>query len=286
MNLNLSRAPIRIGATAAFAALWLAIVWGAGRAALPAQVLAAVSIIVVIAHAVVALGWVEAFMFAALCMAVTFTIENIGVLTGVPFGHYAFLVQPNLPHVGVIPIIVGFLYVGMGYPAWVIANFVFAGRVARSTSLLAVFAVPLIAAFAMVQWDVVMDPVSSTLAHAWAWYDSGGYFGVPLSNFLGWFLTTYLYFQAFSLFLYVRRTHPPIPGHSRLFWAIPVLLYLAAGLCHLPPLFDANMRIVDAGGRIWSASDLRETSVIVMLFTMLPTSLLALFNIWRYRDAQ
>ena len=43
------RGAVRIGAIVAFAVLWLAIVWGAGRATLPAQILAGVSIMVVTA---------------------------------------------------------------------------------------------------------------------------------------------------------------------------------------------------------------------------------------------
>ena len=114
----------------------------------------------------------------------------------------------------------------------------------------------------------------------------GGYFGVPLSNFLGWFLVTYLYYQAFSLFIYARGTRPPYSSRPRAFWALPILLYLAAGLCHVPPLFDPDIRLVDAGGRVWSAADLRETAVIVMLSTMLPTSILALFRLVRPGDVQ
>ena len=67
---------------------------------------------------------------------------------------------------------------------------------------------------------------------------------------------------------------------------MPILLYLAAGLCHVPPLFDPDIRLVDAGGRVWSAADLRETAVIVMLSTMLPTSILALFRLVRPGDVQ
>ena len=174
----------------------------------------------------------------------------------------------------------------MGYPSWVIANLLLGQSVQRPSTRLQLFAVPIISAFVMVQWDVVMDPSGSTLARAWVWYGGGGYFGVPLSNFLGWFLVTYLYYQAFSLFLYARGTRPPYPSRPRAFWALPILLYLAAGLCHVPPLFDPDIRLVDAGGRLWSATDLRETAVIVMLFTMLPTSILALFRLVRPGNIQ
>jgi putative membrane protein len=276
-----SKTVLQSGLVIAFCALLLAVVWGAGRATPLGEGLAAISIGVAIVHAVMALGWIEALAFAGICLAVTFAFENLGVTTGFPFGHYAFLVEPTLPHVGAIPPIVGPLYFGMGYLAWIIANVILFGRVQRPANRFDLVALPVIAAFVMTQWDVVMDPPGSTLARAWVWYDSGGYFGVPLTNFLGWLLVTYLYFQGFSLVLYWRRAKATHPSRSNLFWAAPMLLYLAAGLSHIPPLFDPDARLVDAGGRSWSAADLRETAVIVMLFTMLPTSAIALLRLYR-----
>ena len=255
----------------------LAVAFG-GQTGLAAQVAAALSILVMTGHAVVGLGRIEACAFAAICLLVTFTMENVGVLTGFPFGHYVFLVESGLPHIGVIPPIVGALYFGVGYASWVIANLLLNGRMAPLARH-GVVALPILSAFVMTQWDVVMDPAGSTLAKAWVWRDGGGYFGVPLSNFLGWFLVTWLYFQGFALFACRRRTQESPRPHSQLFWAIPVLSYLAAGLCHLPRLFDADARLVDGGGRVWSASDLRETAAVVMLFTMTPTAFVALLRL-------
>jgi putative membrane protein len=255
----------------------LAVAFG-GQTGLAAQSVAAVSILVMAGHAVVGLGRIEACAFAAICLLVTFTMENVGVLTGFPFGRYVFLVEGDLPHIGMVPPIVGPLYFGMGYASWVIANLLLNGRVAP-LSRHGVVTLPILSAFVMTQWDVVMDPAGSTLAKAWIWRDGGGYFGVPLSNFLGWFLVTWLYFQGFALFAYRRRVKGAARSHSRLFWAVPVLSYLAAGLCHLPPLLDADARLTDGGGRVWSASDLRETAAVVMLFTMAPTVLLALLRL-------
>jgi putative membrane protein len=262
-----------------FAILLLLIVMlGAGTGP-AAQCLAAASILVLAIHAVVALGWADAAIFAATCLTITFAIENIGATTGFPFGRYTFLVGAGLLHIGVIPIIVGPLYFGMGYASWVIASLLVGPRVELPQTRYALFAVPLIAAFVMTQWDVVMDPSGSTLAKAWAWFDSGAYFGVPLSNFLGWLLVTWLYFQVFAIFAYRRRARAAYVSRPRVFWTFPILVYLAAGLCHLPPLLAADARLVDAGGRAWSAADLRETAVIVMLFTMAPSSILALLRL-------
>ena len=257
---------------------WMLAVAFGGQTGLAAQAAAAASILLLAGHAVVGLGRIEACAFAAICLFVTFAMENVGVLTGFPFGRYAFLVESGLPHIGVIPPIVGPLYFAMGYASWVIANLLVNGRMAP-LSRHGVVALPILSAFVMTQWDVVMDPAGSTLARAWVWRDGGGYFGVPLSNFLGWFLVTWLYFQGFALFAYSRRTQGPSGAHAKLFWAVPVLSYLTAGLCHLPPLLDADARLVDGGGGVWSASDLRETAAVVMLFTMTPTALMALLRL-------
>lgn len=264
-----------------FATLLLLIVVLGESTGVAGQCLAAVSILLLAVHAVMALGWAEAPIFAATCLAVTFAVENVGSTTGFPFGRYAFLVGAGLPHIGVIPLIVGPLYFGMGYASWVVANLLVGARVERPQTRYAVVAVPIIAAFVMTQWDVVMDPPGSTLGKAWVWFDSGGYFGVPLSNFLGWMLTTWLYFQVFAVIAYRRRGKAAYRARTRVFWTIPISLYLAAGLCHLPPLFAPDARLVDAGGRAWSAANLRETAAIAMLFTMTPTSVLALLRLWR-----
>ncbi|WP_244395873.1 carotenoid biosynthesis protein [Beijerinckia indica] len=273
------RSLTNIATWSCFTVLLLLIIAFGGGTGSAAQLTAALSILALAVHAVIALGWVEATVFAAICLTVTFVMENIGVLTGFPFGRYTFIVGRDMPHIGVIPMIVGPLYFGMGYASWVIASLLIGFRVERPQSVYALIAVPLISAFVMTQWDVVMDPSASTLSGAWIWYNSGGYFGVPLSNFLGWLLVTWLYFQGFAIYSYKRRRHDAYPLFYRLFWSLPILLYLAAGLCRLPPLLASDSTLVDAAGHIWSAADIRETAVIAMLFTMVPTSLLALLRL-------
>jgi putative membrane protein len=46
--------------------------------------------------------------------------ENLGAATGFPFGVYHFEVGADLPHVGLIPIIVGPLWFGAGYFSWTV----------------------------------------------------------------------------------------------------------------------------------------------------------------------
>lgn len=61
-----------------------------------------------------------------------------------------------------------------------------------------------------------MEPIWANLVHAWVWENGGAYFGVPVSNFLGWYLTNYLIYQSFAL-IFWRPARPasPAPG----FWS-------------------------------------------------------------------
>ena len=267
--------------TVAFTGLLAAIVWQAGQAPMSPlpQMLAAVTIMVVFIHALVALGWVNAFCFIALVMAITFAVENIGAATGVPFGHYHFVVGADLPHVGQIPLIVGFLYFGIGYCAFLIGVLLTAGR----SRVIPLLAAPLAAAFVMTQWDLTMDPVNSTRYGLWIWHDGGGYFGVPLSNFAGWFGEMFVAFFAVTLFLRWRHASFGFEARGRTFWAMPVLLYLAAGLSQIAPLLSAGRgTVMDRGGQVWPIHALHETAVLVALLVMLPASLLALRQLYKY----
>lgn len=242
-----------------------------------AQALAALFIASALAHASAFYRPMQALMLFAICLAITFAMENLGTATGFPFGHYHFEVDAGLPHIGLIPIIVGPLWFGAGYFSWVVATILLDGADRALEKRFNLIALPIVAAFAMTQWDLVMDAPNSTIAKVWIWRDGGAVFGVPLSNYLGWFLTSWLFFQAFAL--YLRRqgearglgTPPSIKLR-----AIAILFYVSAGLTHIIPwVLGSSGDVVDQAGHAWRISDIREATVAVMLFTMLFTAVLA-----------
>ena len=51
-----------------------------------------------------------------------------------------------------------------------------------------------------------MDAIWSTLDRAWIWRDGGRFFGVPLSNFVGWYFTAFLFYLAFAIYCRKRPT--------------------------------------------------------------------------------
>ncbi len=248
-----------------------------------AQVLAAIFIGSALVHAAVLYGASSALVLFCICVAITVVIENIGVATGFPFGNYHFEVAPNLPHAGSIPVIVGPLWFGAGYFSWVVASILLDGAGWRLDRLFNVIALPVVAAFVMTQWDFVMDRSESTIARAWIWHDGGADFGVPLSNYLGWLLTSWLFYQAFALYLRrgsVRRRQRTQP--SRKLLLIAILYYVSAGLTHIVPwLIGDSGQVADAAGHVWQTHGLRETTVAVMLFTMFFTLVLAALRLVR-----
>jgi uncharacterized membrane protein len=66
-------------------------------------------------------------------------------------------------------------------------------------------AVPVIGGVVMTAWDLAMDPLMVGGGH-WVWDVEGAYFGVPLQNYWGWWLTT---FVTFSLFIGFARAIKP-----------------------------------------------------------------------------
>jgi uncharacterized membrane protein len=242
-----------------------------------AQGLAALGIAIACTHAVLFYGWKDALVLLAICMVTTFAMENIGAATGFPFGHYHFEVGSNLIHVGAIPVIVGPLWFGMGYLSWIVAGTLLGDSHRRLGGKIELVVLPIVAAFVMTQWDVVMDPPEATISKAWIWHDGGAHFGVPFSNYLGWLLTSWLFYQAFAIYLSRRRdASAGRTEKGRTLRLVAILLYLCSGLAHVTPwIIGQSGEVGDAANHIWRIEDLRGTTVVILLFTMFFTSMLA-----------
>jgi uncharacterized membrane protein len=108
---------------------------------------------------------------------------------------------------------------------------------------------PYLAAALMAGFDLGVDSVASTVAHAWTWEQGGGVFGVPWTNYLGWWLVSFLFYQGFAVFLASRHQRLPrgagAVGRKPL--AQAVVLYLLLGLDSIPALVGASAgTVIDA----------------------------------------
>jgi putative membrane protein len=216
--------------------------------------------------------WRGMIVFVLLCIGMGAFFEALSLRSGFPFGHYVFtdLMGPKLFG---LPVLLALAYVGMGYLSWIVALVILGYRY-RPIAGSGMVRVPLVASLVMVAWDFSMDPIWANIDRAWIWRDGGAYFGVPISNFLGWLLTVLVIYQLFALYLRNR----PVAPMQEAEWRWPIMFYAASAAGNLLIAIPASMPklIMDASGRGWMVSHILWASRLVSVFVMLPFALIAL----------
>jgi uncharacterized membrane protein len=147
------------------------------------SVTAASSLLVVLYffHSYANLNLKTASKFLGIAATISFIWEFIGVSTGIPFGQYSYT-QNLSPSIGPVPIFIPLIWCALGYFCMEASDYY------------------IMASALMVSLDLSFDPVfSSAPLSLWTWQPGGQYFGVPLSNFFGWFLASLTFFAIFFL---------------------------------------------------------------------------------------
>lgn len=206
-------------------------------------------------HSAITFGARNTLVIFAIIMVVAFFSEFVGVHTGFPFGAYHYNADGinGIIWVGVPPLVT-FSYVSMAYTCYITARIILGllGQ-ARRGMLVGLSAV---SAMLMASWDLAFDPAMSTVKGLWIWDDGGAYFGVPIQNFVGWFLTTFVFFLLVTAYLNRFATERLATGHPRLFRAE----VLAA--------FAANVIALVIHGFLPGATDITQAMGIVALFAL------------------
>ena len=210
-------------------------------------------------------------IFIALCLGVGTFFESVSLRTGFPFGYYRFtdLMGPKLFN---LPILLALAYVGTGYLSWILAVVVLDCQ-HKPLSGRNIVLLPLAASFVMTAWDFSMEAVWADIDHAWVWRDGGSYYGVPASNFCGWFLTVYIFYQLFALYLRNRAIMRLPTSH----WRLAILFYAASAAGNLLVVAPLSMGglFVDAAGKQWAIPGILWASRLASILIMMPLSLMA-----------
>jgi uncharacterized membrane protein len=210
-------------------------------------------------------GWRGILVFFAICSAVSGAVEKIGITTGFPFGHY-FFTDAMGPKIFGVPIFLGLAYLGMGYLSWLIASLML-GWERRNLIGWRVVALPAFAALVMTSWDFCLDPVWSTIVRAWIWTDGGSYFGVPISNFAGWYGNVFVIYLLFAF--YLRRSAEKPEAMPAKFWKIALLFYCVSVVGNFFNLIPQTPDpVVDASGKLWSLRSVTGACALATVFTM------------------
>jgi uncharacterized membrane protein len=168
------------------------------------------------------MGWKVVLILLGLTIGVSLLFESVGVATGLVYGKYHYTDQLGIKFLGLVPIIIPAAWFMMMYPAYVIASRLVPASWKPWQWRLGVAA---LGGIIMTAWDLAMDPLMVSGGH-WVWDQPGAYFGVPLQNYWGWWLTT---FVIFLLFLLISKESQSQASAERQFDQLAVFSYLVTG---------------------------------------------------------
>ncbi|MBA4375315.1 MAG: hypothetical protein C0401_03965 [Anaerolinea sp.] len=156
------------------------------------------SFVFAVLHAGQREGWRKAAFFVVIVFITGLAFESFGVATGLVYGSYHYSDKLGPKFLGLVPYLIPLAWTFMVYPSMIIADRIIPTAWKGLKKGLVVAA---ISGVIMTAWDVAMDPIM-VIGRNWVWEVKGAYFGIPLQNFAGWWLTT---FSAVGLYYMITK---------------------------------------------------------------------------------
>lgn len=180
--------------------------------------------------------WVLGFLAV---YALSLASELSGTTSGLPFGPYSYTELLGTKWFDHVPVVIPLSWFTMALPGYIMACKLVPQR--RWVRVL-------LASYLLVAWDLSLDPAMSFLTKYWVWGAEGPYYGMPLLNLFGWFITGLVLMLA----LEVLKTHQwagllPIRWVTCYYLAVlllPIGMCAAAGLWWAVVLSLASLAIV------------------------------------------
>ena len=141
------------------------------------------------------LGWRDAAVLWLLLGVYALLIETSAIFTGFPYGHFGYSELLGAKLFGATPWTVFLAWTPLIMGAYSVARTMFGSAIVR------VAATALIAT----SFDLVLDPGAVRLGF-WKYAANIGFYGVPISNFMGWLVTSSL--AAVLIEAFLRRIKP------------------------------------------------------------------------------
>jgi uncharacterized membrane protein len=231
-------------------------------------------------------GWRCTLTFTVVGYLIAFTSEWLSINTGFPYGWYYYIDSTSNRELWVagVPFFDSLSYVFLAYCSYATALFILSPlrvwrwnvvkletrRIRSSLSAL------ILGAFLQTFLDIVIDPVALQ-GHRWflgqiyGYREHGAHFGVPLSNYWGWLLTSLLLVGAFQL-IDARRTADAPKGVC----ALPFRALLG-------PLLYLSVLLFNLGVTIWIGEYFMAlTGILIYSLPILMVGILVLRKVNRY----
>lgn len=123
--------------------------------------------------------WVGAFIAVYL---LSLASELAGTTIGLPFGPYQYTPALGTKWFGHVPLLIPLSWFFMALPSYALARRRYATRAHLMPRLLA-------GSLLLLSWDLSLDPAMSLVTSFWVWGTAGPYYGMPLLNLAGWYVT-------------------------------------------------------------------------------------------------
>jgi uncharacterized membrane protein len=168
--------------------------------------------------------------------------ELSGTTVGLPFGPNHYTPGLGTKWFGHVPVLIPLSWFFMALPSYAIAwrGAPEAGRGARRV---------LLGSLVLLSWDLALDPAMSLVTKYWVWGTEGPYYGMPLLNLAGWYVTGLALMLALEA-LRAGRWVARLPlGWLAGFYGANLLLPL--GMCVAAGLWGAAAATVAALAGCW-----------------------------------
>lgn len=225
-------------------------------------------------HGIKRYGFKNMFIWFIVTWLISNFFEGLSVKMGFPFGNYHYT-APG-PRIFEVPVYIMIAYFGIVYVSWTVTQSLLAQFNEKIKGVMK-FILPISTAIVMTMWDLSTDVVSSQLVKTWIWEDGGGFFGVPISNFVGWVFVVYCFMQVFTVFIANKNYDVSRENitSNKTYWLQASIVYLIMGL-----------GLVLEGFAQKTNTDIYQSMAMISVFTVVFVSLISINNIIKNKELQ
>jgi uncharacterized membrane protein len=229
-------------------------------------------------HCYIIKGFSKSIIFFSITLTFGFLSELIGTVWGAIYGAYYYLPRPPLMIFDSVPIQTPFSWSVIIYTCYCLTNIIVGSYKIKPieftkygkdfTVFLSIVMLSLIDAIAAMNIDMMMDPIAAN--HSWVWIFGGPYYGVPITNFIGWFSVTFFSTIIFRLF---EQSNTKCDTHSKIsLLYIPIVIYI---------FYFLKFSFGALKGNILDPTRLAYPELVLIGFSaMMPFILLSIFSLF------
>ena len=235
-------------------------------------------------------GWRKTLIFAVVGYLIAFTSEKLSITTGFPYGWYYYIDDTSQRELWVwgVPFFDSLSYVFLTYCSYATALFILSPLAVKGADLITLetrairqsWAALVLGAFLQTFLDIIIDPVALQgnrwfLGQIYGYYENGLHFGVPVSNYAGWLLTSFVLVAVFQRI--DRKRDDTVP---RGVFAMPFRALLG-------PVLYLSVLIFNWIVTVWIGEYLIAlTGLLIFTLPIVMVTILAIFRVNRYRDEE